>query len=131
MLKRILLSASLLAGFTVWGQDETELDKCMKQVGEANGRIRKATSLEDVAKDAETIRGLLKQSEAFWAKNSKSDALKWNQEGQEAAKALATAAASGSKESTDAAAKTMGGSCQACHKVYRERLPDGSYKLKM
>ncbi len=112
-------------------QEESELDKLMKQVGEASGRIRKSTDLNETAKDAEIISGLLKQSNAFWVTHNKSDAAKWSEEGTAAAKELAVAAASGNKETTAAANKTMGAACQACHKVYRERLPDGSYKLKL
>lgn len=129
--KRMALAAGLMAGVCLMGQEESELDKLMKQVGEAAGRIRKSTSLEETSKDAQAIHDLLKQSEAFWVRNSKPDAIKWSQEGQTGAKELAAAAGSGNKESTTAASKTMGAACQSCHKVYRERLPDGSYKLKI
>lgn len=128
-----MIAASVMAALTMPfpAQDEAELEKLMKQVGDASGRIRKSTDLNETAKDAELISKLLKESSSFWMKHSKDDATKWSTEGSSGAKDLAAAAASGNKEAVAVASKSMGAACQACHKVYRERLPDGTYKLKM
>jgi cytochrome c556 len=131
---RIIAAAAVLAAFFAMpflAQEESELDKLMKQVGEANGRIRKSTDMSATAKDAGLIVKLLKESESFWVKHNKADAVDWSQQGQKGASDLAAAASSGNADGVAAANKAMGASCQACHKVYRERLPDGSYKLKL
>jgi cytochrome c556 len=126
------MPAALAALFTMPfpAQDEAELGKIMKQVGEASGRLRKVTEIKDGAADAALLSKLLKESQSFWVKHSKDDAVKWSEEGSAGAKALSEAATAGDKEAYAAAQKTMGAACQACHKVYRERLPDGTYKLK-
>jgi len=103
-----MIAASLVAALTMPfpAQDEAELEKLMKQVSDASGRIGKSTDLSETAKDAELISKLLKESSAFWLKHSKDDATKWSNEGSTGAKELATAAASGNKEAVATASKT-------------------------
>ncbi len=131
MTLRIVIAAVLLAAFFAFGQSESELDALMKDVGKANGGVKKGPDNSSKAKDAQVIAKLLKDSEAFWVKNGKTDAVEWSQQGHKGATDLAAAFAADNAEGIAAASKVMGASCQACHKVYRERLPDGSYKLKM
>lgn len=134
MTTKIIASAVVIAALFAapfLAQTEEELDALMKDVGKANGRVKKSTDMTATAKDAELMAKLLKDSQAFWTKHGKTDAVDWSKQGVEGANELAKAAAAGNAEGVAAATKVLGASCQGCHKVYRERLPDGSYKLKM
>lgn len=106
----------------------------MKGVGAANGSLRKnvmAGSMDAAAKDAQTIADLLKKEEAWWADKSTADATKFAQDGQAAAKSVATAAAAGKAEDVTAGMKSLGATCQGCHTAHREKVEGGGYKTKM
>lgn len=129
MTKSGKLFSFLLAGMLVivpaFSQSEEELDKAMKTVGKTMGDLRKANE----AKDAEGLKAggkvLVEQftlAGKFWAKHKMADATEMNNKTLEAAKALAA----GTGEFA-----AVGATCKGCHDMYREKLADGSYKLKM
>jgi cytochrome c556 len=113
--------------------DDELLTKIMKQVGPANGSLR--TDIEKMdAKLAKEHAAVLKQAftqtEAFWKSKGKTDAIGWSAEARKHAEGIELAATSGNWDGVKAAAGTLGQQCGACHGVYRERLEDGSYRLK-
>ncbi|MDX2269792.1 MAG: hypothetical protein NW208_16950 [Bryobacter sp.] len=132
MLKSRFLSGLLLSGLLLvpssFSQSEEDLDKWMKTVGKTMGELRKANQ----ANDAEALKAggkvLVEQftnAAKFFAKHKDhgmADAVEWNEKTLTAAKALADGTGSFG---------AVGQTCKGCHDKYREKLEDGSYKLKM
>lgn len=100
----------------------------MKTIGKTMGELRKATEAKDEAALKAGGKVLVEQfaiSAKFFAKHKDhgmSDAVELNDKSSAAAKALADG--SGTMQG-------VGATCKSCHDKYREKLADGSYKLKM
>lgn len=113
--------------------DDELLTKIMKQVGPANGSLRTDIEKMDVklAKEhAAVLKQAFTQTEAFWKSKGKTDAIGWAAEARKHAEGIELAATSGNWDGVKTSAGTLGQQCGACHGVYRERLEDGSYRLK-
>jgi cytochrome c556 len=117
----------------VTADDET-LTKIMKQVGPANTALRGDIEKMDVNLTKEHA-GVLKQAfaetEAFWKSKGKPNAIQWAQEARKAAEGIDQAVAAGNWDNVKSSAATLGQQCGACHGAYRERLDDGSYRVKL
>ena len=114
--------------------DDEVLTKIMKQVGPANTALRSDIEKMDVnlAKEhATALKQAFTQAEAFWKGKGKSNAIQWTQEARKAAESVDAAAATSNWEGAKSSAATLGQQCGACHTVYRERLEDGSYRVKL
>ncbi|HUS07188.1 MAG TPA: hypothetical protein VMZ52_12860 [Bryobacteraceae bacterium] len=113
--------------------DDADLKASMKAAGGANGKIRKAIEAKafaDAAKDAATLHGAFKKMEEYFAKAGTADAVKWSQDGAAAAQELGKAAAAENGDQATASLKAAAATCSACHTAHREKLADGSYKIK-
>ncbi len=134
MKKRALLLSWFL-GVCALGlaQDEDAYKGLMKATPPAVGGIRKnleAKALDAVVGDAKKLEHIFGESAEFWTKKGGSDAAGWSKDAQAAAAKVASAAAAGDAEGAAAAFKGVTGSCKGCHEAHREKLADGSYKIK-
>lgn len=105
----------------------------MKSISSTNAALRKKVMSNDLASaatDAQMLARLFNDVERFWAQNDKSDAVKWAQDGEQAATDLAGALKAGDATEVAALQKQMAGSCGSCHKTYREGSPQTGYNLK-
>jgi len=136
-MKRSLCLAALVVLFSfgaLASEKNEQFEKWMKEVGGNTGKIKKgieARAAEDVAKSAERLAVVFAESESFWAKHKKDDAVKWSKEAAAAAKEVAIAAKA---NDLDKAKTVFGGymkSCKGCHEAYREKVGDGDYKIKL
>lgn len=110
-----------------WEDPTPEHVAWMKESGELQGKIRQN---QDVEASAKRMAAIYKEVEGFWAKRSEIGA-KSSKDAQEAANALASAAASGADaQALRAAAKQLGASCMSCHQAHREKVSEGVYKIK-
>lgn len=117
----------------MYAQDDAAYEKAMKALGKDSGMIRKADPKTgaEVAAAAERIAGVYETSHAFWTKRGgAADAVKWSEEGKAAATELASAAKAGDAAKAGSAFQKLGGTCKQCHDVHREKLADGTYKIK-
>ncbi len=127
------LAGMLLGASMLMALDEKELTKKMKAAGEHMNAIRKAMqggAMPDVAMHAKGMVEALDGTEGFWKDRKMDDAVKFNADGLEGAKALVKAAEANDTAAARAAAGKMGGSCKSCHEAHREKVSDGVYKIK-
>jgi len=123
-----LLSVSLLAvpaAVAASIDPPPEHVKIMKEMGAANGKIRKG---EEVAASAKQMAELSRQAMPYWAKQD--DGMTALKNLLMASNMLATA--SDNKDATVAAdaSKMMGAACTSCHDAHREQVGDNQYKIK-
>jgi cytochrome c556 len=119
------LLVGMLAIVPAFSQSEEDLDKAMKTVGKTMGELRKANEANDAAglkAGGKTLVDQFTIAAKFFASHKMADATEMNNKTLTAAKALADG--SGTFAS-------VGSTCKGCHDMYREKLADGSYKLKM
>ncbi|MBI3210692.1 MAG: cytochrome c [Candidatus Solibacter usitatus] len=135
-MKRLLavgLAGLLIGAASLVALDEKELTKKMKAAGEHMNGLRKsmgAGAMPDVAAHAKAMVSALEGTDSFWADRKNDEAVKWSKDGHTAAMALAKAAEAGDAAAARTASSAMGASCKSCHEKYREKLPDGTYRIK-
>ncbi|HEY7289361.1 MAG TPA: hypothetical protein VH583_05945 [Vicinamibacterales bacterium] len=113
--------------------EEEAFRKVMQQVGPANTAIRGAIDKMDAAASKEQAAILSKAfttTEAFWKTRGKTDAVGFATEAKKQADAITAAVAAGKWDDAKAAATPLGQQCASCHGAYRERLDDGSFRIK-
>jgi hypothetical protein len=112
---------------------DEDFSKAMKEVNAQNGTLRKATasaSEADVVASAAKLETLFKDVQAYWEMKKVDDAVTASKNAVAAAQAVSKAAAAHDMPAATAATQTLGGQCMACHTAHRERLPDGTFKIK-
>jgi cytochrome c556 len=113
--------------------EEEALSKLMKQVGSANGALRKAIEGSDAkvaTENAAILRQTFTQVESFWKDRKRNDASTWAADAKKLSEGIHRAAAAGKWDEVKASATTLGQACQTCHTTYRERYDDGSFRIK-
>lgn len=135
----LLAAAVLLGTVTMTAQGgqkkwaDEDLDKLMKEIGGAVGATRKAIEGQnaEVAKtNAAKMGTLFADVQAFWKSRNVADAADTAGEAVKHAKAVESAV--DGKDFTKAAehAKMLQGTCASCHSKYRDKGPDGNYRIK-
>jgi cytochrome c556 len=114
--------------------EELEFQKIMRQVGPANTALRAAIEKMDAAavkEQATLLAGAFTKTEAFWKTKNKPDATGFATEAKKHSDAINAAVAAGNWDGVKASAGPLGQQCAGCHGAYRERLDDGSFRIKM
>lgn len=126
------LVAAALAAFSVSAQDDGAFQKDMKSIDQHAAVLRKlpAKTGEEAAMNADRLANLYGSMKSFWTGRNVEDAAKWSDEGRSAAMELASAAKAGDSAKADTAFKSLSGTCRSCHTAHREKLADGTYKIK-
>jgi hypothetical protein len=113
--------------------EEEVFDKVMKRIGPAFTALRQAVSASegDTAKQlAASLKSSFGDTTAFWKGRGKADAVKWVEEARNHADELERATARGDWDAVKSAQTALSQTCQNCHGAYRERLEDGTYRMK-
>jgi mono/diheme cytochrome c family protein len=84
-----------------------------------------------LVKDAGTYRADFAYIDAYFTHNKLDAAANIAKGGMKAAMDLAAAATAKDQAAVDAALTAVTGTCGACHKQYREQLPDKTYEIKL
>ena len=71
-----------------------------------------------------------KDVQAYWEHKKVDDAASFAKNAVAAAQAVSNALAAHDMDAAAAANQTLAGTCTACHTAHRDRLPDGSFKMK-
>lgn len=112
---------------------DEDYDKIMKQVGPAFGTMRKSVEgqmMADASKDAQKLAMLFKDVEAFWTARKVSDAAEWGRAAMTHAQNLNKALVANDAAKVGEEMKMLGGMCQTCHGKYRDKAPDGTFRMK-
>ena len=112
---------------------DADYDKIMKEVGATVGLLRKSLdgqNAEMAKQQAEKLESLFEEADDFWNARNVDDAQDIADDAAEHADHIEDAV--DDKDFTKAAEhmKLMQGTCAACHGKYRDKAPDGSYRIK-
>jgi cytochrome c556 len=113
--------------------DEKQFQKLMKEIGNAAKQFKKNADTKDasaIEKDASRTAENYRAMATFWKNRKADDAVKWSEDSAHAAQAAAAAAKAGNWDEVKAKWGSVGKNCKSCHETYREKLPDGAYKIK-
>jgi len=113
--------------------EEEALSKIMKQVGPANTALRSALDKTDMAvakENANVLRNMFTQNEAFWKPKGKPDAIKFAEEAKKLSEQINAAIGTGNWDEAKTHANTLGQQCAGCHGAFRERMDDGTFRIK-
>jgi cytochrome c556 len=113
--------------------EEVEFQKIMRQVGPANTALRAAIDKMDgaaVKEQAAILATAFTKTEAFWKTKNKADATGFATEAKKHSDTIVTAVGANNWDGIKAAAAPLGQQCASCHGAYRERLDDGSFRIK-
>lgn len=113
--------------------EEEAFDKVMKRVGPAFNDLRTAAGASDagaIAEQAKALKAAFADAEVFWKARRTADALTWTRGARTQLTAIERAAAAGSWDQVKTSAGELNRTCQTCHTAYRERLEDGTYRVK-
>jgi hypothetical protein len=113
--------------------DDLALQKIMTKLPPAQGAVRKTLDSKDMAgaKEQATI---LKQAftdiEVFFKAKKNDEAMKWAIDGKNHAESILVNLNMNNIEGAKTSITPMGSTCASCHGKYRERMEDGTYRIK-
>ncbi len=122
----------LLGGY-MYAESAKPYEQVMKEVGAACTSLKKnldAKMSPEAARDAEKLAALFQEVEAFWTKKNVQDAIGFAQNAQAGAKETFRASHASNLEGATAAFGNLTKNCKSCHDAHREKLGDGSYRIK-
>ena len=113
--------------------DDLALQKIMTKLPPAQGALRKALDGKDanLSKEQATIlKEMFTQTEAFWKAKGNTDAMNIAAEGKKHADAILINLGLGNIEAAKTSVTPLGGTCASCHGKYRDRMDDGTFRIK-
>ena len=128
-----VLSCAALLSVAAIAQDHAEFQGLMKSAGGNFGSLRKSVPAKqgpEAAASAEKLAAVFEKVQAHFAEHDMEDGVNFAKTAHEASQDLASAANSGNWDKAAADLKEIGGTCQGCHAAHREKMPDGTYKMK-
>jgi hypothetical protein len=114
--------------------DELALQKLMTRLPPAQAALRKALdgSSADLTKEQATIlKTTFTEIEAFWKTKNNEEATKWAGDGKRHADSILMNVANGNFEAAKTSVTPLGATCASCHGKYRERMDDGTFRIKI
>jgi cytochrome c556 len=111
-----------------------EMQAIMRSNAAANSSLAahiNEKNYDAIVKDAATLRQNFAETEALWAERQMEGALTLTRSGLQAVADLQAAALAKDDAAIEKAAAAVTGTCGACHKQYREQLPDKSYEIRL
>ena len=114
--------------------DELALQKIMTKLPPAQAALRKALdgSSVDLTKEQATIlKTAFTEIEAFFKAKNNEEATKWAADGKKHADSILMNVATGNFEAAKTSVTPLGATCASCHGKYRERMEDGTFRIKI
>ncbi len=136
--RKMLGIIALIAAVAVpaWALQEVSVDDydaAMKTIGATQRGVRghmEAQSATELGADGAKFVEAFGKAEAFWKARNVEDAAEFAATALAAARTFQEAGAAGDFEAAGAAFGELRQTCRPCHQAYRERLEDGSYRIK-
>jgi cytochrome c556 len=113
--------------------DDLALQKIMVKLPPAQGALRKALDGKDmnlVKEQATILKTAFTETEAFWKTKGNTDAMNIAAEGKKHADAILINLGLGNLEAAKTSITPLGGTCASCHGKYRDRMDDGTFRIK-
>ena len=114
--------------------DELALQKIMTKLPPAQAALRKAldgSSVDLTKEQATVLKDAFTQIEAFWKAKNNEEATKWAGEGKSHADAVLINLGINNIEAAKTSITPLGATCASCHGKYRERMEDGTFRIKI
>jgi hypothetical protein len=115
------------------GAEELALMAAMKTINPAFAALRTAiqdSKADAVTQNVATLKPAFTQAETVWDDLGQSAPADWARDALAHTAAIEGAAAAGNWEAVKNSALALNQVCQTCHGVYRERLEDGTFRIK-
>jgi hypothetical protein len=113
--------------------DDLALQKIMTKLPAAQGAVRKSLDSKDAAgakEQATLLKDSFTQIEAFFKTKNNEEAMKWAGEGKSHADSILVNLGMNNIEGAKTSITPLGGTCASCHGKYRERMEDGTFRIK-
>jgi soluble cytochrome b562 len=113
--------------------DELALQKIMTKLPPAQAALRKALdgSSADLTKEQATVvKTAFTEIEAFFKTKNNEEATKWAADGKRHADSILMNVANGNFDAAKTSVTPLGATCASCHGKYRERMEDGTFRIK-
>lgn len=112
---------------------DADYDKIMKEVGATFGMLRKSAegqNQEMAEQAADRLEDLFEDVEDFWDARKVDDAEDWADDAQDHADEIEDAIQAKDYAKAAEHAKQLQGVCATCHTKYRDKGPDGQFRIK-
>ena len=113
--------------------DDLALQKIMTKLPAAQAAVRKSLDSKDAAgakEQATLLKDSFTQIEAFFKTKNNQEAMKWAGEGKGHAEAILVNLGMNNVDAAKTSITPLGGTCASCHGKYRERMEDGTFRIK-
>jgi cytochrome c556 len=113
--------------------DDLALQKIMTKLPPAQGAVRKTLDSKDMAgakEQATILKDSFTQIEAFFKAKNMAEPTKWAAEGKNHAEAILVNLGLNNIEAAKTSITPLGSTCASCHGKYRDRMEDGTFRLK-
>ena len=113
--------------------DELMLQKIMTKLPPAQAALRKTLDGKDPAaakEQATLLKASFTEIEAFFKSKNNEEATKWAGEGKSHADAVLLNLGINNIEAAKTSITPLGATCASCHGKYRERMEDGTFRIK-
>jgi hypothetical protein len=113
--------------------DDLTLQKVMTKLPAAQGAVRKSLDSKDIPgskEQATLLKNAFTEIEAFWKAKGNEEAMKWANEGKNHADAILVNLGLNNIEAAKTSITPLGATCGSCHGKYRERMEDGTFRIK-
>jgi hypothetical protein len=113
--------------------DDLTLQKIMTKLPPAQAALRKAldgSSVDLTKEQATLIKTSFTEIEAFWKSKGNEEAMKWAADGKRHADSILMNVANANFDAAKTSVTPLGATCAGCHGKYRERMEDGTFRIK-
>ncbi|MEP7309213.1 MAG: hypothetical protein ABJA98_27230 [Acidobacteriota bacterium] len=113
--------------------EELSLSEAMKTINPVFAALRTAaqeSKLDGITQNAAKLKPAFTQTETIWDDLGQSAAAEWAREARAHTAAIEGAASAGDWEAVKNSAGALNQLCQNCHGAYRDRLEDGTFRIK-
>ena len=112
---------------------DADYDKLMKEVGATVGVLREvidSQNAELTKQNADKMESLFEEAAGFWTSRNVDDAQDWADDAAEHAQHVEEAADAKNFVKAAEHMKLLQAQCAACHAKYRDKAPDGGFRIK-